>query len=582
MRLYSKCEHCGDKHFLFGVLSPERNVCPDCGYHYPMESKYRIKLVKDRYSFEEIDKDMSTCDPLDFPEYDKKIRQAQHRSKRKEAVITGRATLGGIPYMLVVMDSAFMMGSMGSVVGDKITRAFERATSERLPVVIFCASGGARMQEGIVSLMQMAKTCAAVNRHSEAGLLYISVLTHPTTGGVTASFATVADIILAEKDSLIGFAGPRVIQQTIKQNLPPGFQKSQFILEHGMADMVVDRHDIRDLLHTFFQLHRDTPKEIDHTELSAADKQWNKKHKKTDKNKAQALDAPAKTDDCADCADSANNNKHENPFAQLIKTARHAGRPQTSDYIRELISDFIQLHGDRRFGDDSALIAGVGFFHGIPVTVIGHEKGRDHDDRTRHNFGMAHPEGYRMAHRLMKQAEKFGRPIITFVDTPGAYPGIAAEERGQGEAIAANLLMMAGLKVPVISVVTGEGGSGGALGIAVANKVLMLENAIYSVISPEGCAAILWSDSSRTTEAAEALKIQAHDLLKFQVIDEIISEPAGGAHCNPAATIESVGQAIARQLSDLLKLSGPELADQRYERFRRIGDCEDIVVKNRN
>lgn len=254
-----------------------------------------------------------------------------------------------------------------------------------------------------------------------------------------------------------------------------------------------------------------------------------------------------------------------------VQVARHQERPTTLDYIKELFEDFIQLHGDRTYGDDAAIVGGIASFESTPITVIGHQRGKDTKENVKRNFGMPHPEGYRKALRLMKQAEKFGRPIICFIDTKGAYPGKAAEERGQSEAIARNLVEMAGLKVPVISIVIGEGGSGGALALGVANHIHMLEHSTYSVISPEGAASILWKDSSLAKQAAEAMKITAPHLKEMKIIDEIIPEILGGAHRDPVAQAVHIGNAIRNSLSTLEKMDGKALVEDRYEKFRQIG-----------
>lgn len=260
---------------------------------------------------------------------------------------------------------------------------------------------------------------------------------------------------------------------------------------------------------------------------------------------------------------------------QKALVARHPDRPYALDYVRYLMTDWVEVHGDRAFADDPAMVAGFATFRGRSVAVIGHEKGRDTRDRIYRNFGQPRPEGYRKALRVMQLAEKFGLPILTFVDTAGAYPGIGAEERGQAEAIARNLMEMSALEVPVVTTVTGEGGSGGALAIAVGNRVFMLEYSTYSVISPEGCAAILWKDQSRKSDAAEAMKITAPDLLELGVIDGIIPEPPGGAHTDPREAARRVGDVIARALAELETLSPEELVDQRYDRFRAIGVYEE-------
>ena len=256
---------------------------------------------------------------------------------------------------------------------------------------------------------------------------------------------------------------------------------------------------------------------------------------------------------------------------QCVQVARHPGRPTTLDYVERLFTDFVELHGDRRFADDHAIVTGTAFYKGAPVMVVGHQKGSDTKQKIYRNFGYARPDGYRKALRTMQLAQKFGRPIISFVDTPAAFPGIESEERGVAEAIALNLREMAMLEVPVIVIVHGEGGSGGALGIAVGDRILMHEFAIYSVIPPEGCAAILWRDSAKKVEAAEALKITAPDLLKLEVIDEIVIEPVGGAHTNPSQAAALLDVALQRSLAEVSALGVQERLDQRYAKFRKMG-----------
>ena len=255
---------------------------------------------------------------------------------------------------------------------------------------------------------------------------------------------------------------------------------------------------------------------------------------------------------------------------QKTQIARHINRPFTLDYLRLIFTDFTELHGDRLFGDDHAIVAGLAKFEETPVMVIGRQKGRDTKEKVYRNFGMPNPEGYRKALRLMEMAERFNLPIITFVDTPGAYPGIGAEERGQAEAIARNLREMAQFKVPIIVIITGEGGSGGALAIAVGDRILMLEHSVYAVISPEGCAAILWSDGTKGAQAAESLKLTANDIIKLGVIDEIVKEPLGGAHRDHVATAEALRDVIRRNLTELVSIPADKLTEQRYEKFRKM------------
>jgi len=454
-----------------------------------------------------------------------------------------------------VMNAEFMMASMGQVVGEKITYVFEKATAEKLPVVIFTASGGARMQEGIFSLMQMAKVSAAAARHSKAGLLYITVLTHPTTGGVTASFAMEGDIILAEPKALVGFAGPRVIEQTIRQKLPEGFQTSEFLVDHGFVDAIVERKDQKEVIGKILKMHEQNKDDVPYPVKAFGQMFKNMAENMSDKPKEhEKLKSVNRT----------------MTIWEKVQMARSQERPTGLDYINIMFDDFMEFHGDRHFGDDSAIVGGVAFFNGKPVTVIAEQKGRNTAENVMRNFGMPNPEGYRKALRLMHQAEKFNRPIICFIDTPGAYPGLGAEERGQGEAIARNLMEMAMLKVPVISFVIGEGGSGGALALGVADKVYMLENSIYSILSPEGFASILWKDSSRAKEAAEIMKLTAEDLLEFKVIDDIVYEPKGGAAADIGVVAGAMSEMITRDLENLSIYDGNTLIDKRYERFRKF------------
>ncbi len=256
---------------------------------------------------------------------------------------------------------------------------------------------------------------------------------------------------------------------------------------------------------------------------------------------------------------------------EKVFLARHPKRPKIDEYIDALFTDFFEQKGDRASSDDTSILGGIAMYKGMPVTVIGHRKGNTLEENMAYNFGMPEPEGYRKALRMMEQAEKFGRPIITFIDTPGAYPGKEAEEHGQGEAIARNLMVMSGLHVPIIAVVTGEGSSGGALALGVANRVLMLEHAIYSVLSPEGFASILWKDSSRRAEACEVMKLTAQDLYRFHVIEEVIPEPMGGAQANREELFRSVDEALQKNLAELTRMSGNTLAQDRYDKFRKIG-----------
>lgn len=553
--LWRKCRKCGQTVYGEDVKN-NFYICPKCSGYFRVHAYRRIELTADSGTFEEWNQEMEFVNPLDFPEYEEKVAAAREKTKLNEAVVTGKCRINGQWAALGVCDARFLMSSMGHVVGEKITRMVERATREKLPVVLFACSGGARMQEGCVSLMQMAKTSGALKRHHEAGQLFVSVLTDPTTGGVTASFAMLGDIILAEPGALIGFAGPRVIQQTIGQKLPAGFQRAEFLLEHGFVDKIVRREEMKEVLGKILELHHGqdekTEQFLDRFGHSRAEGGL------CGKNDRKSQDAESSL------------KKSKGRAWDHVLLSRRADRLTALDYIQMVFDDFMEFHGDRYYGDDGAVVGGIATFYGIPVTVIGQQKGKNTKDNIKRNFGMPLPEGYRKALRLMKQAEDFKRPVICFVDTPGAFCGIEAEERGQGEAIARNLFQMSDLKVPILSIIIGEGGSGGALAMAVANEVWMLEHGVYSVLSPEGFASILWKDSKKADQAAEVMKMTAEDLMKLHVIDDIIPEliPA----CEDV--IEEIGEEIRNRIFKFLAkyetMTEEEITEQRYERFRRI------------
>ena len=544
--LWRKCKKCGQP--VYGEDVKNNNyICPKCKAYFRVHAYRRIDLVADPGTFEEWNAQMEFSNPLGFPGYEEKVQAAQEKTRLNEAIVTGSCKIQGQKSAIGVCDARFMMSSMGYVVGEKITRMVERETEEKLPVIIFACSGGARMQEGCISLMQMAKTSAALKRHHEAGQLFISVLTDPTTGGVTASFAMLGDVILAEPGALIGFAGPRVIQQTIGQKLPEGFQRAEFLLEHGFVDAIVERKNLKITLNRILKMHHSREGFADFDPLRMDDN-----YEPTELMRERAARAKGLT-----------------PW-EKVKAARKVDRPSATDYMENIFDEFMEFHGDRYFRDDPAIVGGVAYLDGQPVTVIGIQKGKDFKDCMKHNYGMPSPEGYRKAIRLMKQAEKFGRPVITFVNTAGAYCGMEAEERGQGEAIARNLYEMSALKVPVLCIMIGEGGSGGALALAVGNEVWMMENATYCVLSPEGFASILWKDGKRAKEASEIMKITAMDLKSLGVIEQIIPE-YGVAD---AKACESISRYLKGNIKKFLEKqngrTGEQFASERYARFRKF------------
>ena len=536
--LWKKCNACKSAIMTEDVIKGHY-VCPKCGHYFRMTASDRIEMIVDPGTFEEWDTGMESKNPLDFKGYTEKVEALREKTGLDEAVVTGKAKIDGCEAVLAVMDGRFMMASMGKVVGEKITRAVENATQEKLPVIIFSCSGGARMQEGIHSLMQMSKTSAALKRHHDARQLFISVLTDPTTGGVTASFAMLGDIILAEPNALIGFAGPRVIEQTIGEKLPEGFQRAEFLKEHGFVDKIVKRDEMKEALSKILHLHMNT--KIQNEEV-------NERNEKVFREaKSEELSA-----------------------WDRVLLSRMKDRPVGADYIEALFTDFIEFHGDRYYKDDKAIVGGIASFHGMPVTVIAQAKGKNTKENIERNYGMPSPDGYRKALRLMKQAEKFKRPVICFVDTPGAFCGIEAEERGQGEAIARNLFEMSGIQVPILSIIIGEGGSGGALAMATSDEVWILENSIYSILSPEGFASILWKDSKLAADAAGVMKLTAQNLKEFGIVEEVFSEPEDFTVENLHEVTEAVDARMVEFIEKYTKMSVQELTDNRYQRFRNM------------
>ncbi len=583
--LWIKCPRCANLVYR-KELERSLRVCPRCGYHHRLSARDRLAMALDGESFEERDAGLVPEDPLgwvDEKPYPARIEEAQRRTGLPEAIVTGTGTIEGRGAVVGAMEFGFLGGSMGSVVGEKVARCAELARETRRPLVLFSASGGARMQEGTLSLLQMAKTSAALSRLADAGVAFISVLCDPTTGGVAASFAFQGDVIVAEPGALVGFAGRRVIEQTIRQKLPDGFQTAEFLLEHGLIDAIVPRQDLRPYLGRLLRL---CGAPVEAGRPAAPVQGWPSAEASPDGPPAD--EHPPSEDRIPREGGGSPTSALERGLAiterelaptpspwQRVQLARHPERPKIDDYIAGLTAEFVELHGDRAARDDPAIVAGLGLIDGRPAAIVGHAKGRDTRENIARNFGMPSPEGYRKAVRVMKLAEKLRAPVVTLIDTQGAYPGKEAEERGQSEAIARALLEMARLRAPIVTVIAGEGGSGGALAIGMGDVILMLEHAVYSVISPEGCAAILWRDGSRARDAAAALRITAQDLVGFGIVDEIIPEPPGGAHRDREAAVGAVAAAVRAHLARLRDRPIETIVAARFEKFRRIGRVRD-------
>ncbi|MFF5054968.1 acetyl-CoA carboxylase carboxyltransferase subunit alpha [Micromonospora sp. NPDC000663] len=550
-QLWSRCAGCAS--LLYRKrLRRNLDVCPECGAHARLGAPERLRQLVDPGSLRPLPDRLPEADPIDFVDvlpYPHRLTAARTSTGLSEAVVCGTATIGGHPAVLAVMDFRFLGGSLGCAVGELITQAAERALDDGVPLILVTASGGARMQEGVLSLMQMATVSQAIAALREAGLLTVSVLTDPTYGGVAASFATNTDLVLAESGARMGFAGPRVIRQVTGRALPEGFQTADFLLRHGQVDMVVQRRSLRGRLMALLAATGSA-----RPPRSAVPRQESAPCRERLADAPVAEPVPADRD-----------------AWDTVRVARHPGRPTTLDYLDSVFDGFVELHGDRLGADCPAVVGGVARLDGRHVMVIGHQKGHTTAELVARNFGMASPAGHRKALRLMRLAARLGLPVITLVDTPGADPGVGAEEQGQAAAIAENILTLTVLPTPVLAVVTGEGGSGGALALAVADRVLMLEHAVYSVISPEGCAAILWPDRSAAPQAARALRLTAPDLCRLGVIDEVVPEPTPAAHDDPAETARRLRAALLANLLPLLDVPTATLVRRRRQRFRRFG-----------
>lgn len=549
--MWIKCESCG-RLVYYKDYKDNLYVCPRCGRAFIMTPKQRFDLLFDDTSWEKLSLPIVSDDPLKFVDrvpYTERLAAARGETGCNDAVSAADGKIGGIDATVCVLNGEFIMGSMGRAAGDGIVASMEHAIETRRPFIMVASSGGARMQENILALMQMARTTVAVNRLHENGIPYIVLLTDPTYGGVTASFAMLGDIHIAESGARIGFAGRRVIEQNIREKLPSNFQTAEYLYEHGMVDMVVPRAGLHDAIAKILAVltkQPRTPKPINvSTPLASGDAK-----------KARGMG--------------------ETDAYDKVLLARNENRPHFLDYINGIVDEWTYLAGDRTFAEDPAMGSGIGFWRGIPAVIIGQEQGRDIETRQKHRFGMVNPDGYRKAQRMMRLAEKFKLPLISLFDTAGAFAGREGEERGQSQAVASSIATGLSIKTPYVAVNVGQGGSGGAIAIGTGDRVLMLENAIYSVIAPESCASILWKDNKFKAVAAQSMKLTARDMADLNVIDKIIEEPAGGAHTDWQTTMELLSAGVAEQIAELQKIPADELPARRADKF--IAMTRDVEI----
>ena len=513
-------------------------VCPFCRFHYTVTARERIELLVDKETFRENYKYVKTVEPLSFSRrnrYRKFLEQDQNRTGLTEAAVAGKCRIGDVETMLIVLDFGFMGGTMGSVVGEKVSMAFENAARRGIPAVAVVSGGGVRIQEGVLSLMQMAKTVTAANRLRDEEVPLIVVLANPSTGQAYASFANLADVILAEPGSLIGLSPLRTLREVSKMPLPLDAHTAEAHVGHGLLDNVVDRENLQPRIASILQ-------------ILTAQKHGKSNHKNLLKSEPEECD-------------------EVEPW-EAMTAARNSERPQASSYFRSILDPFIELRGDRLNSDDRSVVTGIGFMDGLAVAVIGQQRRTLVEGERYHVF----PDGLRKAQRLIDLASRFKLPLVTLIDTQGADPGLEAEEQGIGNAIARTLSSMLAVPTPMVSVVIGEGGSEGALALGLSDRILMQQFAIYSPISVNHTLGAVHHDHMLDREAAEALMLTAHDCLELGIADEVVPEPDGGSHVDPHKASTDLQTAILTNLFQLSKMSEGKLLKKRYKKFRRMGE----------
>ena len=514
-------------------------LCPDCRFHYSLTARERIELLVDAGSFKETNRSIASYYPLSFSgraAYPRRLSQDRTRTGLTEACVTGRCTIGNNQATMVVLDFGFMGGSIGSVVGEKVALAFESAAKNELPLMALVSGGGVRIQEGILSLMQMAKTVTAANRLREKRTPFVVVLSNPATGQAYASFANLADLILAEPGSLIGLAPMKTLRAASKKPVQPDAHTAEAHLKHGLLDNVVDREELRDVLATI----------LDISSPQRASKNGSNGIKKSQPTPTNGAVEPDRS----------------------LEISRSSDRPSARAYIHAMVDHFFELKGDRVSGDDATIVGGLGYLMGERVVIVGQERASDWVHRAYHTY----PEGFRKARRLINLAARFKLPVVTLVDTQGAHPGLESEEQGVGNAIATTLSVLAEAPTPIVAAIVGEGGSEAALALGMADSILMQEYALVTPLAPAQTGSRLHRSSSRQGEEAHSFALTAQDCKELGIIDEIVPEPEGGAHTDPGGAAQELGLAIVRQLLTLGKVNPKKLLKNRYEKFRNMGE----------
>jgi len=537
--MLERCINCGGDLNAADLYTRFR-VCPTCHFHYTIGAWERVELLADAGSFRETQRSLISIDPISFAgetSYRRRVLEEQRRTGLTDSIITGTATIRGRPIVLSVIDFRFLGGSLGCVVGEKLTLALELATRRKLPSVVVVASGGLRMQEGLLSLAQVAKTAAATEQLGAAHVPLVSLLANPSIGAAYSGFVSLSDIIVAEPGAIVGYATTRALEESSGGHLPRGAHTAESHYEHGLIDQIVDRSVQREFLAGLLDLFAST-------------------YRLTSRTSQPRASGPA---------------PQPAPWS-TVQLARHEGRPTAVDYIKSMSPGFIELHGDRVEGDDPAVVCGVGQLGGESVLFLGHERPQGHGAEIR-----IKPEGFRKARRAMQLAAKLRLPLISLIDTSGAAVDLEAEQHGQGNAMAACFATAASLPVPTVAVIIGEGGGEAALAFGIANRLLMMENAIFMPVSPESAASILYRDPGRAQSAAEALRLTARDCARLGLVDGVIPEPFGGAHTSHEEAVREVRLAILRELTAIQTIPGRTLVKLRYRKLRKIGRYSNYI-----
>jgi len=520
-----KCQNCG----CYFETYNKYKVCEKCGYNFVMSANERIQLICDDDSFEELKINID-YGYNDFPSYKEQIAKYQNKTNLDEAIKIGTAKINGIDVAIGVMDANFMCGTVGVVVGEKIVSLIEYATEHCLPLVFFSASGGIRVQEGVKALVQMSKISSAIEQFSRKKLLFISYLTNPTMGGLNASLSMLGDVIITEDNSTIGFTGARVIKQIIREELPKNFQSTDYNFKNGFIDIITNRVNSKILIYEILKKCQNKEIQLQKIESSKM--------------------TPKKEISIKDIYYNIRSNKH-------IKT---------KELINNIFENKIGLNGDRVSGNDGAIKCYLGDFNNIDVMIISTNKGTNLEENIKNNFGMISPEGYRKIIKNIKFAEKFSLPVIFFVDTPGANPNVMSESNGQSFVIAKLIKTLSTLQVPVLSFITGEANSGGALGLLVGDYVAMLENSVLSVISPEAFSSIVFKEERKLEEITNLMQVSPEQNLNNKIIDDVIY---GSELENISSEIKII---INNVLCKLTKQSEEELIKNRQKRIRDWGN----------